>query len=371
MDNLERINANRQCEAHFATTMLRALDASATGNVLFSPQSLRRALAMVYLGTAEGSPCRTQFFESLGLPGREEDFLAWLLQPEETSQDSAVESATAMWISDKIRVRQSYADELARLFKAIPYQADFTRPQEVREALNRWADEHTHGKIKESAASINRFTRLVLTDALYFKDEWEEPFYTADDDTFRHADGSSSAVPMMGLELDRAWYAETPHFQRVSLSYAHPGYAMQVILPREGVDVSDVVASDEWLSAQLSPVRLDLTMPKFEIRTQAECHDYLKQLGLWDIFTVGNRLPLVTDTDPLYVDSITQQAYLLVQEEGTEAAALTEVGCRVGCCPPEESLPFIEMKVDRPFAYAIMHEWMGQILFAGIIHNLN
>jgi len=273
----------------FANTLLQVLDTDSSTNVTFSPESLRKTLGMLFLGT--------------------------------------------------------------------------------KKLLNEWASENTNRKIKEIGIDIDKFTKVLTTDALYLNAHWEDSFDSCGEDSFLNSDGTKSIINMMDRTLFDVNYAEIESFQLIEIPYINDDYVMIVVLPRESFTINDIIKKGEWLSIGTKSSTVNLTMASFEIETKIEFHKVLKETDLREIFENGNKLPLISDNPPLKVDKIIQQVYLSVKEEGTEAAAVTVSEMVIGCLPFEETEPK-EMKVNRSFAYAIKNKIAGNILFAGVVNKL-
>jgi len=310
----------------FANTLLQVLNTDSSTNVTFSPESLE-----------------------------DEGF--------------TIKIANAIWLDKDFKCKQEYIDEITKHFKSSLINVNFTDTIGTKTLLNKWTSENTNRKIKEIGIDIDKFTKVMTTDALYLNANWADSFDSCGEDSFLNSDGTTSIINMMNRTLSYADYTETETFQLIEIPYINDDYVMIVVLPRESFSINDIIKKGEWLSIETKSSTVNLTMPSFEIETKIEFHKVLKETGLNEIFEDGNKLPRISENPPLRVDKIIQQVYLSVKEEGTEAAAVTVSEMVVGCLPPKEE-ELIEMNINHSFAYAIKNKKSGNILFAGIVNKL-
>ena len=273
-------------------------------------------------------------------------------------------------------------------------QLDFIEPegrQESAEIINGWVSEETNGKIPTIVSPAHfgscdpppwDCTRLVLTNAIYFKGLWAEDYEFDEKDTeedfFNRADGSTVKVPMM-RQKRKLRYAEGDNYQAVQLPYQGRRLAMFIFLPAPGkFDEFAAGLNSETLSGfndSWNERVVDLTMPRFEMEKSVDAKAVLQKLGMTDAF---NPAPGVADfsgmadfssptsPDPgLYVSDVLHKAFVEVNEKGTEAAAATAVIMTVPASMPPTPLPPVVMDVDRPFIFLIRDTRTDAILFLG------
>jgi serpin B len=251
---------------------------------------------------------------------------------------------------------------------------DFQKPQSAQ-AINDWADQKTQGKIQGVVQfPFPRLTRLVLANAIYFKGTWVEPFkksLTKPRD-FYPANGSAKPTPMM-LQAGSFTYQETEDFQAVKLPYKG-GLQMELYLPNTNSNPSKLLASfvagGNWKQdVQHGFARHEGTviLPKFKIECQILLNDPLKALGVKTAFGKHADFSGIA-SEPLCISLVKQKSYVDVNEEGTEAAAVTTVtmvGMAVRRPPPDR----FTMILDRPFFFVISDVGTGSILFMGVVND--
>ena len=349
------------------------------GNLFFSPYSLSAALAMTYAG-ARGETER-QMAATLHFTQPQERlhpaFNAldqWLAASSGPGEEAfRLEVANSLWGEEGFPFRQEFLDLLGQNYGAGMQQVDYVDPdrrEEARLAINAWVEERTQGKIKDLIAKgiLDEATRLVLANAIYFKAEWLEPFLDGTEDApFTRLDGSTVTVPTMSRRA-MAPYAEGDGYQAVELPYKGERISMVALLPAEG-QLAAFEGSlsrprvDEILAA-LQPQDVKLYMPKFSFSSKLLLDKTLPAMGMPDAFDprkadfTGTYDPGLAGGRRLYIAHVVHQAFVAVDEEGSEAAAAT--GVVVGI----ESMP-LELRLDRPFIFLIRDRKTGTVLFLG------
>ena len=292
--------------------------------------------------------------------------------------------ANAVWGQDDFEFLEAYLDLLTDNYGSGVRLMDFKEAsEESRIMINDWVADRTEDRIKDliPQGSIDEFTRLVLTNAVYFNADWYSPF--SEDSThpgpFFMLDGSTVNVPMMS-QLEYLGYAEGDGYQAVELPYDGREMSMTIVLPDEG-RFSEFENSIEagLVTKILEDFRIPevwLTMPKFEFRSQFGLTETLAEMGMLDAFDDrvadfsgidGMSCPPTDDQPCLIVSDVIHEAFVLVNEGGTEAAAATaSVGVQTLSIPP----PPIEVTVDRPFIFLIRDRPTNAILFVGRVVEL-
>lgn len=363
----------------FALALLGQLREKATGNLLFSPYSVSQALAMTYAG-AEGETA-AQMAEALDFalpaPALGDAFAALdadlVARGSGDDGDGALRIANALWGERSYPFSEAYSAEIAGDYGAGVQQADFTSaPEAAREEINAWVAEHTEDRIKDIVppGALSAATRLVLANAIYFYGPWRNTFEQAGtrDDTFHRLDGDVM-VPFM-VQQERFPHATGDGFQAIELPYEQEGFAMTILLPDAGTFEDfeaglDLAALDAAI-AGLGWTEMLLFLPKFEFTWGESLADALMALGMTDAFDPGTAdfggMVEGTPPEPLSIGDVLHKAFISVDEEGTEAAAATVVMGVGAAAPGPEPL---EVRVDRPFLFAIRDTVTGTLLFLG------
>ena len=339
------------------------------GNVFISPLSVSLALGM----TCNGARTETEVAmrTTLGFSGltNEEinegyrgliDYLV-NLDPRVT-----MEIANSIWYRQGFEVLQAFIDVNKTFFDAVVRALDFAAPG-AADTINAWVADKTHGKIEEIVDSpINSDTVMFLINAIYFKGTWTYRFDKNDTSAgaFHGPDGDKT-VQMMKLHGDLRYFS-TPDFQAISLPYGHELFTMTIFLPGEGVDIDELAAgftAEKWGTwmEQLVVEEMDFSMPRFEIEYEQVLNDVLIALGMGAAFSAAADFTGINPAGGLFISMVKHKTYVKVNEEGTEAAAVTSVEMSKGAAT------YITVRVDRSFLFVIHDVHSNAMLFMGKI----
>jgi len=254
------------------------------------------------------------------------------------------------------------------------HELNFAKNVEAAEIINTWIEEQTNDKIKDmiSPSSLSDYTKLVLTNAIYFKGMWSIPFdtentYTTD---FELTADDAIQIDMMSESGSDYNYTETNDLQIIELQYTGDNLSMIVVLPKENnVSIAESSLSTDNLAQwknSLYVEEVDIEIPKFKFEKKYSLNDLLRSMGIIDAF-----IPDVADfskmdgTNTLFISEAIHQSFVEVNEEGTEAAAATAIIMEATAFP-DEPKKFI---ADHPFVFLIQHKETGAILFMGRVTN--
>lgn len=289
-----------------------------------------------------------------------------------TDSYPTIEIKTFFWYMHHLVVNSQAVERVSKYYDVIPRPIDFTQ-SEAKNFIDKVIDESTHGLIQEGGITPQPYTKALITDILYFKAMWNNPFsdYSTREQLFYGTRGKTM-VPIMQRECFTD-YIETEKCQIAKLLYesACEGktFAMRIYLPKKGYTTLDVLEevkySEFFLDWSRKLVRLYL--PKFSVESDINMQRTLEHLGLECIFESEDIIPACIKD--MQITQISQKVKVNVDEHGTEAAALTEVGMVMGGLPEEMPEP-IMMKVNRPFIFEITEELSNTILFTGVINNI-
>jgi len=352
----------------FAYDLYRALRTD-TGNLLLSPYSISLALAMTYAG-ARGDTER-QMAETLHFLPQDEMHAAMnaldqaLTKPAEGESDFELHVVNAMWGQSGYKFLASYLDTLAQYYGAGMRTLDFEHePEQSRIEINNWASEETNQRIQDllPPGSIDATTTLVLSNAIYFKAGWAEPFMdngTAEEDFFLF-DGTTVPVQLMrGAMAVR--YTQGTDYQAVEIPYADGQTSMLILLPDKGQFETFASTLDNTTVSAivdgLQPAYFSVRLPKFGYESDLALADVLSKMGMPTAFS-GADFSGMDGTKELSIDQIYHKTFIAVDEQGTEAAGATAVVMTRMAMPPE-------IRIDRPFIYAIRDGETGSTLFVG------
>ena len=378
----ERLAELAAGNASFALDLHGHLASGEAGNQFLSPYSISAALAMTYAG-AQGET-REEMRETLHYTLGDEihpafgDLEAALAAREKTTdplEDEEIDAfqlrvANAVWGREGFPFAEDYLDLLEDHYGAGLREADFLGdPEGERERINKWVADVTEDRIDDllPPGSISAQTVLVLTNAIFFMASWAHEFDPEDTETgaFRALDGTESDVPFMHQNI-RTQYAAFDGGEAIELPYVGEDVSMVLILPDEGTFESfeQSLSADQLFGifGELRDTRGDLAMPKFEIETEVQLSAALEELGMARAFGGGAEFGGMVDGGggDLFINEIFHDAFVTVDEEGTEAAAATAVMMDESA-PPEWG----ELRFDRPFLFCIRDRPTDAILFLG------
>ena len=366
----------------FAFDLYQALKGE-EGNLFYSPHSISLALAMTYAG-ARGET-EQQMADTLNFILSQE-----LLHPAFNSLDLELASrgegaggkdgegfrlnvTNDLWGQVDYTFLTEFLDVLAENYSAGLRTLDFiNEPEASRVTINEWISDQTEGRIEELIPQglIDAFTRLVLTNAIYFNAAWQYPFDEEGtrDGPFYLLEGGEVTVPMMS-QTESFGYTEGDGYQAVELLYDGGELAMVILLPDsgefKGFEKSLDAGKVSGIISDIENKQVALTMPKYEFESAFMMKETLKAMGMTDAFTDMADFSGMTGKRDLYIDNVVHKAYVGVDEAGTEAAAATAVIMKLTAMPAEP----VEVTVDRPFIFLIRDIETNAILFLGRVVN--
>jgi serpin B len=350
-------------------------------NLFLSPLSISEALTMVYAG-ARGETAE-QMADSLELgelsKGSVHEAMSALDRSLPRSPESApptpertfrLSLANALWVQASYGVESAFLETLARGYGAGMRGLDFVgSPDPSRELINAWAQRATKGRIGEllPPASIDRLTRLVITNAIHFDAAWEQPFGRIGKGPFLLLDGSRERVEMISRR-GAAGFGRGDGYSICEVTYRGGEYSMLLIVPDKGkYEETEAQLSPEFLSSAVGKISEEddvaLDMPRFEFHSEFALKRPLQALGMLDAFNAEaadlSGINRRAREHGLHVSDVFHDAFVRVDEKGTEAAAAT------GAVVQAVSAPLHSLTVNRPFVFAIRARDNGAILFLG------
>ena len=343
-------------------------------NLFISPTSISTALAMVYNG-AKGETQQaidnTLSLQGLSLADLNQGNVALKASLETGDEKVAINIGNSLWLGKNASFLPDFIQRVGESYQAKISSLDFANKQEAATAINDWVKEQTQGKIEQIVDEVDPDTIAFLVNAIYFKGKWSEQFNPADtkEMPFTLLDGSQKQHPMMSQSGQYAYY-DNEQFQAVALPYGEGRWSFYVFLPKPGVSLDkfyETLTADNWEKwmQQLSYQPGKITLPRFKMEYDITLNDSLKAMGMEVAFD-RNKADFSGMTEAkAAIDKVQHKTFVEVNEEGTEAAAVTSVGIVATSLPP----PPFEMLVDRPFFAAIRDGQTGTILFMGSMVN--
>jgi serpin B len=277
--------------------------------------------------------------------------------------------------------RQAFLSLVKQNFGAAFEPLDFVHDSSgATQHINKWIADQTHDRIRDliPGGSLNDITRLVLANAIYLKAPWASEFSESatEPEPFRVHGGGPVNVPMMRKRSESFGYARRDGFTAVSIPYTGGDLQLVILLPEDanGLHALESKLTADMLAqcAKLERRDVDLSLPKFKIEPPSiMLAEKLEALGMKTAFDQParsanfDRMAPRRPNDYLYISQVFHKTFIAVDEKGTEAAAATAVAAAVGAAPHAPPPPPIEVRIDRPFVYAIQHVPSGACLFLG------
>jgi len=364
------------------------------GNLFFSPYSISTTMAMACAG-ARGNT-QEQMAQALCLPVSKEIVEKLNANKTPMTQEQIaqvfgkmIQDLNARGGGDKYELRVANALWGQRDYKFLPpfvglvekqyggalQNVDFVAAAEpARQMINTWVARQTNDKIKDliGPGVLSAMTRLVLTNAIYFKGNWASQFEKdlTRDQPFTLLDGTKAQVPMMNQQ-SRFGYGQTDTLQSLEMPYKGEELSMVVLLPKkmDGIKGLEQNLTAESLAKWLSNLRrreVIVSVPKFKMTSRFSLAQVLQSMGMTDAFTERADFSGMTGNRDLFISAVIHQAYVDVNEEGTEAAAATGAVMRVTSIGPDTTPVF---RADHPFLFLIRDKATGSILFLGRVMN--
>jgi serpin B len=351
------------------------------GNLFFSPSSISTALAMTYAG-ARGETAE-QMARVLHLPAPQDklpEAFRWLhaaLRPVAEKPSYRLNVANRLWGQQGYHFLPDFLAVTRDFFHAELAEVDFIGHTELaRETINEWVEKQTQDKIKALVPRgvLTDLTRLVLTNAIYFKGDWTRPFpkNATRDEIFLVSRDKSTTVPLMH-KTDDFKFASVDGLKALELPYGNGDLSTVVLLPDEidGLSALEQKLSYESLTRWINGLqkrKVQVFLPRFKLTSDFSLSTVLAAMGMPLAFD-ENRADFtgISTQEPLYISAVLHKAFVDVNEEGTEAAAATGVvmAARAAMIPREPPL----FRADHPFVFLIVDNRTKSILFLGRVIN--
>ena len=349
---------------------------SEEGNIFFSPYSISTALAMTYEGakgqTAEEMQSVFYFPEDDAV--RRTGYANLFNEINKEDKKYKLHTANALWPRIDFQLLEEYQNTIDTYYGGKVTCLDYAgEAEKSRQTINGWVEDKTEDKIKDLIPSgiLDGSTVLVLTNAIYFKGTWITQFDEKDtrEEDFTTSSGNTVKVPMMKLtgEDARFNYAETEDLKILELPYEGEELSMLILLPKEGdLDTIEESITTEKISEyrnSLQEIQIDIYIPKFKFETKYFMADTLAEMGMPTAFGGGADFSGINGQGGIWIDKVIHQAFVEVNEEGTEAAAATAIIM-------VESVRISKVfRADHPFIFIIQQKDSGNILFMGRVSD--
>ena len=337
-------------------------------NLLFSPLSLNQNIMMLSNGLK--GETREEILKAFGISDFSlEEINSYILQLNEglNGADSRTKYRTnnAIWHANSMSVQQEFKENISEVYETDIFPAMMNN--QTLDSINAWANEKTFGRIKNMVKNLGPNTVAIMVNTVYFRGLWTEelPDKQINDGEFINENGETEQTRMVWYPK-YALYAEGNTYQTTVRHFGNEAFAMDFILPKEGVSAFDALIEFMTTKGYGSEYKqVHLKFPIFEAVSEMNLNELLNSLGINRIF--GNASPdeICLFDSPVFVSSVIQKTSISVDEKGTEAAACTEISFDVTYNGEEQKPKIVEMVLNRPFFYTIRETSTNTPLFIG------
>ncbi|MGM0567572.1 MAG: serpin family protein [Bacteroidota bacterium] len=341
-------------------------------NLLISPLSISYALNMTHNGAKEETKtemAQSMNLEGIPLPEVNESYRHLTESLQNADNKVTMEIANSIWYRDTYPVEDEFIQVNQDYYDAEVSPLDFSNTEAAKETMNNWVANKTHDKIDKIVEYIDPLDVMFLMNAVYFKGQWKHTFN--EDKTaqrsFYPRDGEMIQVPTMNIEKDFL-FLENDFCTGVELPYGRGNFSMVLLLPDEGQQPEDIInnlSSDSWdnLLNSADTTEILVSLPKFKFSYKKMLNQTLKNLGMEKAFDENEaNFEKINRNGDLYISRVNHKSFIDVNEEGTEAAAVTSVGVSTTSMPDN-------INFNRPFVFAIREQSTNTILFSGIVER--
>lgn len=365
----ELVNNNNE----FAFNLFREMIKSQTReqSEIVSPISITYALGMLNNGAAGDTQKQINKvlgFGEAGIDGINDFCKKMLTEAPSLDKLTKVMIANTIYMNQGFELKKDFISKAKTFYDAEPETRNFADGK-TREVINKWGNDHTAGMIPEvlKEDDFDPTSVSYLLNAIYFKGAWANKFDKGNtkDETFKGY-STNKQVPMMHQEHEFN-YTENELCQALCLPYGNNAYRMTILLPKEGKTINDVLktlTAETWQSYQwMGSAIVDVKLPRLESQSEIQLEKMMSTLGMPNAFD-----PYLADFSnfcnvPTYIGMMKQVAKIKLNEEGTEAAAITVIGIKTTAIPSEPQ--HVSFYATRPFLYVISEQSTGAIFFIG------
>ncbi len=365
----------------YAFDVFKALHQQNSGNIILSPFSISTALAMTY-GGAKGETAEqmqnTLYFNENNETFHQE-FSAWKEQIMASgNKNDQLQSANSLWAQKDFHFVDDFFQLIEQYYQSSLYKVDFKNGnrETIRNQINDWVAERTNDLIDEliTPGILLEDTRLVLINAIYFLSQWKIAFDSSAtrEDKFFVENGNSVKVPFMYMR-DVLNFYENEKMQVLEMEYEGSDFSMVAVLPSENSSIKQLLnqtqGEDFWqMLEKLELQEVEVLFPSFKTRSRFDLEDVLSAMGMPLAFSNKADFSGMTQENDLKIDKVIHEAYIDVNEQGTEAAASTAV-TMIRKTSTIDQEPIKVFRADRPFIYFIKENQSNTILFLGKVND--
>ncbi len=375
-DNLSNIESLSSGINRFSFSLYRHVSLEDEDNVIFSPMSIYFALSILYSGARGDTQKQMEKTLCLKIEQKrvpsEVSLFSRNIFPQKSKTKSILKMANAIWVQKGFKLLKNYKSIIMNYYNTILKEVNFLIEREsVVNEINRWVYENTNGKIKNilNQGDIDSLVRLVLTNAIYFKGIWKHRFKEKNTVMMPFFVSPKREVKVMMMRIKEKFpYYSDGNIKVIELPYSGDEISMVVFLPEKGqikrFESELTYEKFEYFLKNLKTTRVKVSMPKFKIDKKYYLEKTLAKMGMEDAFSKRADFSKIDGRKDLFISKVIHQAYIDVNEEGTEAAGSTVITMRLTSVLNEP-----EFKADHPFLFTIIHKKTKTILFMGRVKN--
>ncbi len=359
----------------FTFSLLSKIPDSQGHNVMVSPLSISLALSMTLNGAAGST--RDSIIKTLGLTGLSVDeinqtYLDLIAALEAADSKVVMDIANSIWIKKSYPVLDSFITVNQKYYDAKVATLEFDQAALV--TINNWVNANTNGKIPTILDQIPTNDIMILVNAIYFNGKWKVQFVKSNtiNGSFTPGSGSPVSVPLMKVK-EQFGYSQQSGYEALKMPYGRGKFSMVLLLPAVGKAPDQLIGQlnpSVWAGLKTSlaiPQMVDVWLPRFTFNWESDLKDILSSLGMGVAFSITQaNFSKINPNDELFITKVKHKTYIQVDEEGTEAAAVTSVEIGPTMVNPN-SIPVFH--AIRPFLFFITEEDTGAILFVGKVEN--
>ncbi len=343
-------------------------------NLIFSPASITSAIAMTAVGAKDNTynEIRSVFYFPHNKTELSTSYFTVFGNQKEQSKYIKLYNANSLWIQKTLELSNDFLDVNREFFNSSLYYTDFfNNPEKSTNDINSWVSKHTNSRIKDliKPSVIDKATRLVLVNALYFQGAWNEPFNEKQNtkDQFQIGKRDFITTTFMNKTMS-VWYYSDKCLQIVEIPYQDNNYSLMIIIPKSYKiykKVEKLISYDfyKYYIDHKEMKGIDLSLPRFNTESEFDLNSALYDLGIKEAFTGSANFSGITTQEKLYISKVIHKANITIDEKGTEAAAATAVTMR------KTSMANYSEKVviNKPFIFILRNNENNLIYFVGKI----
>lgn len=348
-------------------------------NIIFSPTSINSAMALTYIGSKSNT--FTEISNSLNFNPKIDSFNQNYQVFSETNffdnKSISIFNANSLWLQEGLKLDKAYIFNTEKFYNSSIFNIDFSDNVNSQKTINKWVYQKTNGNITDllKPSDIDNSTRLVLVNAIYFKGVWNKQFKKDlnTKENFEYKRKRYIETTYMNNSIN-SWYYEDNNFYITEIPYLNKTVSLMIIMPKSlkkrklrkayqniNIDLLNSYIANKELK------KINVSLPKFEIESDFNLNNILKQIGIVDAFNSNANFSGITNQEKLFINKVVHKAKITVNEEGTEASAATAVIMRKTAINVET----IDFKINKPFIYILKNNSSNLIYFMGQVNNPN